>query len=714
MTIPQRWVRNIRAVSSASFETMHVLCIDSETEMVGDDADPAPYGPRGARPLLWALRWNDCVRSGTIVSHYSGTWEGHERERVLGQIALCDLLVGHNLKFDWQHLISSGGRQSMRQVRLRAEWAVWDTMVAEYIITAQRSKFAKLGDLVEKYAPGHEKQDILDNYIARGFRTQDIPLTELAAYAVNDVTITTKVAQAQWEKCDQKQRHLIMLHSWLSLIFAEGEYAGFRLDLPETVRRSDAHGNRVTAVAKMFREVACEHAFYRAKGEKWVVDECGDVFTTPSVLSALMFGSPQVVQVEAPLPTPIGRMKYAKAALALSPSWGVLDPAKFGAKKHAKANYYTMDDKVLTRIVEHNQAPHSQLAEAILASRDGHKKAVTYYGGLLEHRSKYDDERVHHTINVTSTNTGRASSSNPNAQNQPEEVREVFLPDTDAGRYVEFDFKQLEIGALARLSEDPKLILDLKTGTDMHYEVGRQAGAWTKPSQMTKDERRRVKSVVFGLIYGGGANTLSEQAGMPVRSVQKIIKAFYDRYPGVKAFHDELVKDVSTSRGAYDARVYRWVEDVFVPAPTGNRRVRIVAPMTYTGRLYAFEEYKDDSEGSKRPAYWMPTNLKNYIVQGFGTGDVVPCAIAAVDEELPDGAYVKLAVHDSALTHVSHPTDLDDSVAAVEKVPALTRSALLNLFDVSLGDVPLNLSAEIKQAWGGKPLKAWEITEVGK
>jgi DNA polymerase I len=194
----------------------------------------------------------------------------------------------------------------------------------------------------------------------------------------------------------------------------------------------------------------------------------------------------------------------------------------------------------------------------------------------------------------------------------PPLIRAMFYEDEPV---YEIDFKQLELFAIAELSGDEQLIDDLNNGRDIHYETGRQVFGWTNPTQMSEIDRRTIKSVVFGLAYGGSAGTLSEQAGISKQLAQNIIEAFYFRYPEVKTWHANITH-------AAIAASYQTGE----VHPDGSVRRATKVETAITGRVHLITDSKSPDWLFKRTGerYSItPTKVKNYKPQGFAGGDIV-------------------------------------------------------------------------------------------
>jgi len=286
------------------------------------------------------------------------------------------------------------------------------------------------------------------------------------------------------------------------------------------------------------------------------------------------------------------------------------------------------------------------LIEALRKFRDQKKLTSTYFGPFLEEAKTQPS--VHPKLNISQTGTGRLSSSKPNGQNMPEMARILFK--STEGLLMEIDFKQLEIVALAYLTGDKQLTADIVNGEDIHFNSGKDVMGWKTIADMDETSRKIVKGVNFGLIYGGGAKGISISTGQDQGLIKKLIKAFYDRYPGVAAWqktvYTEVVKNMlpnghiggeQTYHSYYNdpksQRKYHFVEG---PAPGWVR--------AKTGRSYSFK----------------PTETKNYPVQGFAGGDIVMRALGELWYLLQyrhqaDNTKLRMTVHDSILIDTGRP-----------------------------------------------------------
>ena len=134
----------------------------------------------------------------------------------------CDLLIGHNIGFDLLYLIkdSHEWRDWMRT------GMIWDTMLAEYLITGQEKKFASLDNCAEKYG-GTLKDERIKEYWENGMDTEDIPKVELAKYLIGDIDNTELVFLKQIEIAHEMGLlELIQTQMEARLATVEMEYNG--------------------------------------------------------------------------------------------------------------------------------------------------------------------------------------------------------------------------------------------------------------------------------------------------------------------------------------------------------------------------------------------------------------------------------------------------------------------------------------------------------
>lgn len=192
------------------------------------------------------------------------------------------------------------------------------------------------------------------------------------------------------------------------------------------------------------------------------------------------------------------------------------------------------------------------------------------------------------------------------------EIKACFPSRFPNGVILESDFSQLEVVGLAALTLDPVLIQDLLDGTDMHRKFAAERYGIPE-DQVTKTQRTLTKQMTFQLQYGSGAAGMSRKLGIPEAETARFIELYYQRYDRVKEWQEEVIEAVKRSRKPTKART-----------PSGQVQGKGVWESP-TGRLYAFlEQDKPDGwKGRDKSADFTPTQIKNYPVQGFATGDIM-------------------------------------------------------------------------------------------
>jgi DNA polymerase-1 len=154
--------------------------------------------------------------------------------------------------------------------------------------------------------------------------------------------------------------------------------------------------------------------------------------------------------------------------------------------------------------------------------------------------------------------TGRLSSVDPNLQNIPirtaagRRIRQAFVA-PQGTRLLAADYSQIELRIMAHLSGDQGLLDAFAQDRDVHQATAAEVFG-VAPDEVSADQRRSAKAINFGLIYGMSAFGLAKQLGIERGKAQEYIELYFARYPGVKAFMDDL-------RAGARARGY--VETVF-------------------------------------------------------------------------------------------------------------------------------------------------------
>jgi len=192
---------------------------------------------------------------------------------------------------------------------------------------------------------------------------------------------------------------------------------------------------------------------------------------------------------------------------------------------------------VLGILAEMNPIP-----QLILDYRKMEKLYNTYVVGIEEKLDK--DGYLHGSFNITGTESGRLSSSDPNLQNIPKKdkrIKKMFKAE-EGNVMVEGDLSMAEIRFWAEFSRDPQLLQDLYDGLDMHREVAARVFK-IAPDQVTDDQRTFAKRTAFGLLYGMSNDKFAKQNKCSLDDAEKGRLAFFGRYPIAKQWLYHISKE---------------------------------------------------------------------------------------------------------------------------------------------------------------------------
>jgi hypothetical protein len=153
---------------------------------------------------------------------------------------------------------------------------------------------------------------------------------------------------------------------------------------------------------------------------------------------------------------------------------------------------------------------------------------------------------IHPSYHLSGTETGRLSSSDPNGQNFPKgrmdpeaNVKEHYISrwEGQGGIIVQPDYSQIEVRVMVMLAGEEQMAAAINAGEDIHRFVASLVHN-CKPGEVTKEQRGRVKTVTFGIIYGQSIGALAQALGIPKTEAQAIQDDLFARCPKLKAFMD--------------------------------------------------------------------------------------------------------------------------------------------------------------------------------
>ncbi len=184
------------------------------------------------------------------------------------------------------------------------------------------------------------------------------------------------------------------------------------------------------------------------------------------------------------------------------------------------------------------------IIDKILEYRN-YSKILSTYTVSLEN-AKFPDGKIHTIFKQTLTRTGRLSSAEPNLQNIPirgeegKKVRKAFLPTNDL--FLSIDYSQIELRILAHISGSKELIDAFNKGADIHTKVAADIYG-VQERDVTKLMRSTAKAVIFGIVYGISGFGLGENLNINTKEAAQFIEKYYELYPGVKRYMDDIVKE---------------------------------------------------------------------------------------------------------------------------------------------------------------------------
>lgn len=273
----------------------------------------------------------------------------------------------------------------------------------------------------------------------------------------------------------------------LASVLAEMELFGFRLDC-DGVRE---YGEMLTRIAE--------------ENEKAVFDYAGEPFNINS-------------------PKQLGIVLFEKLGLPHG--------------KKTKSGYSTSAD-ILQKLI-----PYHPIISAILEYRKVTKLKSTYVDGLL--RQADETGRVHTTFKQTGTATGRLSSIEPNLQNIPIKtelgrlMRKFFIPEDDGYVLIDADYSQIELRLLAHISNDENMRSAFISGEDIHTSTASKVFG-VPMEDVTYEMRKRAKAVNFGILYGMGEYTLSNDLRISIKDAKSYIENYLSSYPSVDAYLKDTI-----------------------------------------------------------------------------------------------------------------------------------------------------------------------------
>lgn len=261
------------------------------------------------------------------------------------------------------------------------------------------------------------------------------------------------------------------------------------------------------------------------------------------------------------------------------------------------------------------------------------KVSNTFLSSFYEKVTRHPQHHgiLHPKFNLTGTDTGRLSSSDPNGQNIPSKgfIKTIFTSRFDGGVIGSVDLSGAELNMGALLTQDKKM-QELLSTTDLH-----RYGAslvYSKPmDEITPKERGSVKSVLFGTMYGGTPRGLAYNGGMEIEDVQRAVDMMVETFP-------DMMQDLDNSKEFA-------VRHGYIETPLGRRR-------SFKEELALNLSNKVARQAFNTKIQSMASDLNLQILYN------IHCLLDASGLQ----SMIVLTVHDSIILDI-HPDEIDRVVS---------------------------------------------------
>lgn len=391
--------------------------------------------------------------------------------------------IGQNLKYDINVLANYGAE-------LRGP--LFDTMVAHYVLRPDQQQHGMdyMAEALLHYRTIH-----IEELIGTDRRSQismrEVEPARVVDYAAEDADVTLRLYQVLEPQLREAGLWSLFADIEMPLVpvLARMERTGVRIDTDSLALTSRTFTARMTALEQDIYALA-SHPFN---------------ISSPQQVGQVLFG--ELHLVDKPKKTPSGQ--------------------------------YSTSEDVLKSL--RGNAP---IVDKILEYR-GYKKLLSTYVDALPRLINPSTGHIHTSFNQTVVSTGRLSSSAPNLQNIPvrtengKEVRQAFIPEPGEA-FFSADYSQIELRIIAHLSGDEHMQAAFRQGDDVHRATA--ARLYQVPlDEVTAEQRRKAKSVNFGLIYGMTTFGLADRTQISRAEAKKLIDDYFTTYPKVHAYMEQSV-----------------------------------------------------------------------------------------------------------------------------------------------------------------------------
>ena len=542
-----------------------------------------------------------------LMHNYPGAPKQLNRDEVLAQLepilnAKQAKIIGHNLKYDRSVLLNHN---------IRLDGIKYDTMLESYVCNSVASRH-DLDTLCEKHL--NHTNIHFEDVAGKGAKQITFDQVELEVavdYAAEDADMVLRLHQIFWDELAQKQK-------------SKQKDLYLNIEVPMLKVLSNIERNGVLVDGKLLAVQSKQLSERAQEVEKQAYELAEQEFNLSS-------------------PKQIQEILFVKQGLPV-------------VRKTPKGQPSTAED-VLQELAVNYPLPKLLLEHRMLS------KLKSTYTDKLPTLINSKTNRIHTSYHQAVASTGRLSSSDPNLQNIPirteegRRVRQAFI--APAGyKMLAADYSQIELRIMAHLSQDERLCEAFAQGEDIHRATAAEVFN-TKLDNVKSEQRRAAKAINFGLIYGMSAFGLARQLGTTRTEAQQYVRLYFERYPGVKKYMDNIREQ---------ARAQGYIETLF-------------------GRRLYLPEIND--KNVQRRQYAERTAI-NAPMQGTAA-DIIKRAMLQIDgwlQQIQADCKMIMQVHDELVFEVQSD--------AVEQVTQEVTQRMVAAADLS---VPLVVEAAIGSNW---------------
>ena len=652
-----------------------VLDLETTVQKIGGKTDNSPFNPdNSCVSAHFAWLTEDGVGEVTnLVFNHNEQTTPDSMQPLVDAIEQADVLIAHNAKFDCMWLQEMG---------IIIPHTIRCTMINEYILAKGQRTELSLKATAQRRDVTRKKSDLVDELFKSGTGFEAMPLDTVLEYAEADIVSCAEVYLSQQQDFakeeNQSLESIIVLMNEMLVFLLEIETNGIHVDMDKL--REVKHDLTVEfkQVSRRLNEIVEE-----VMGDTPINLNSG-VDMTKVVYSRTMVDRKEHAQIwnigvqpngKPLMPPRMSKSEFASAVRSTTmivkrtdamccptcngrgsiQKYKVVNRQKNGKKykmqgdpyknptkcadckglgaiyvengtvaglrlnplnpSSASANGFKTDKHTTKLLISQARAKSNERAVEFLEKVSRLNALSTYLDSFvagIETWTRHDNI-LHSNFNQCITATGRLSSSNPNFQNQPKRgfpVRAAVTSRFEGGKFFECDFSGLEFRVAGEVSRDPQIIEDILSGKDIHKQTA--SIIHQIPSdEVNKDLRASVKFHTFAPLYGSqGSGLLPHE--------KKYYDEFFNIYEGLGAYQKTLMDGV----------------------------LRNGIVQTPSGRQYYWPNVKRLRNGRTTNA----TQIVNYPIQGFATGDLVPLACIRALRMFKEAnlkSLLVLSVHDS-------------------------------------------------------------------